>query len=172
MTFEVFFAAALLFVVVLFVLLYSRRKGRSCDAYDERQQLIRGRAYRFGFFSTLVLGLAVMVAGSLGLYRFAAPSFCFFAALFGGIVAFAVYCVLRGAYLTAKDSFRSRAGLFGLIVVINAAVTVLRAADGELFEDGVLTLGTAAPALMAAGFLILLAALFIARARAKKEADE
>ena len=171
MTFEVFFAAALLFVVVLFVLLFNRKKAKRCE-YDEMQQLIRGRAYRFGFFSTLVLGIAAMAAGSLGLYRFAAPSFCFFAALFGGIVSFAVYCVLHGAYLTAKDSFRGRAGLFALIVVINTAVTVLRAVSGELLEDGVLTLGTAAPALMAAGFLILLASLFIARARSEKEADE
>ena len=119
--------------------------------FDERQELARGKAFQYGFFTLLgasyVYGVSDMLLGRwcdvpAGVTLCAALALC----------VFAITCILKDAYLSLREKPRTIMTMFALISAVNLGLGGMYACSGDLMENGVLTFRAVNPIL---GFAIL-----------------
>ena len=123
-----------LFIVVPFIVLFALvaviagRENRSRE-YDERQLLIRGNAYRFGYMTTIVLLAAACLCSSpenADLARVLT-----YLAFFGGMGVFSVYSIWKGGFFHLHQNPVRYTVLCFVIAGLNALTTGLRLREGE-----------------------------------------
>lgn len=160
-------------VGVMIAAFFLARKSRKKECeYDEMQLKIRAKGYQIGFFTALILILLLVFAFEMNLITFATPGFAVYAVLIVSVTVFAIYCILHDAFLSISGNAKSYLGIFGMVVLIQGFVTVRYAVKGELLENGQLTFGGGAPALMFVCFLAILITLIVKTIRNRKEAEE
>ena len=109
--------------------------------FDERQELARGKAYQYGFFTLIgcvaAYGFLDMVIGN----------WC--DALTGGMICicialtvFATVCILNDAYLSLKENPRKVMTTFVLITALNLFIGVMNVLNGTVMEAGRLVYGS------------------------------
>lgn len=159
-------------ICVIIGLLFRMRRcktsGRGTVEFDERQQLARGKAYKTGFVTTLIYCL---LFGALS-----ATEIPFFQSVMGmligpflGITVFAVTAIFDDAYLGLNENKRSFYILSIVICAANLAVGIMHGVNGELIENGQLTIDSLS-LMLGVLFAIIPCALVIHDLRAKKEA--
>ena len=164
-------AVSAVFAIALLLRGLSHKYRRSSD-YDERQQLVRGNGYRCAF-SAMILFEAFYAILLLFLDRpLMADGVSALCAVFIGITVFAVYCIRRDAFKTARNPARTRyyVILFTAVVVINGINSVLSLRDGDLVRDGLLQMPVTALFCTATFLSVLIALIQKARLDATEEA--
>jgi len=123
--------------------------------FDERQELARGKAYQYGFFTLLSCLFAYGVSDlALGRWCDALAGVTFCAA--AGLGVFAVTCILKDAYLGLREKPRQVMIMFALIAIINLGFGFMSCISGGLVENGVLTFRAVNPILGAEVLVILI----------------
>jgi len=167
------FMALGIMVGVMIGAFFLTRKGRKKECeYDEMQLKIRAKGYQIGFYTTVILIILLVFAFESNLLTFMTPGFAAFAILIISVTVFAIYCILHDAFLSISGNAKSYLVIFSLVVLIDGFATVRYAIKGELLENGKLTFGGGAPALMFVCFLAILITLIIKTIRGGKEAEE
>ena len=146
-------------------------RKKNCE-YDEMQLKIRAKGYQIGFFTALILLLALILLSEMNLLTSVTPGFAAFAALILSVTVFAVYCILHDAFLSVRGKAGNYIGIFSLVILTEGFVTLRYAFEGSLLEDGKLAFGGGAPALMFICFLAILITLIVKTIRNRKEAEE
>ena len=100
------------------------------------------------------------------------PGFAVYTALIISVTVFAIYCILNDAFLAIRGKANRYFMMFGMVVALEGFVFVRSVMDGKVLEDGKLTFGSGAPAVMAVCFLAILITLAVKTVRNRKEADE
>ncbi len=135
----------------LFVLALLFKKKVLDMHFDERQELARGKAFQYGFFTLIITayayGASDMIFGRwcdalVGVTICLAVSMC----------VFAVTCILKDAYLSLREKPRTVMTMFALLAAINLGFGAMYAVSGDLVEDGVLTFRAVNPII---GVLVL-----------------
>lgn len=148
------FVFALLLALLTGIKLRMHNKKKNPCPYDERQEAIRGKGFKYAYFTAL----AVLIAGGV-IETLAGKSWCGIftfstLVLWASICVFTTYCVIRDAYFT----LRAKRGLLIVIFlaagVINLYFGIESIIAGEIFEGGVLSL-SAANLITGAGCLYL-----------------
>ncbi len=111
------------FPVLLFILLAAviaviiRRNPDTRSVYDERQLLARGNAYKWGFFSAIAMNAVFMIAAASnpGLAPYAVSFLSI--SIFAGILAFAVYSILKDAFYSLTQKRGNYMILLGICVI-------------------------------------------------------
>lgn len=86
------------FIVLIFSVIIIKLSKKS--NYDERQELIRGRGYRYGFLTTISFGAIVIILNyQIKISTLLAVSL----SLFVGIWVFSVYTIWNSAYLSLNQ---------------------------------------------------------------------
>lgn len=141
-------AVGIALVAVLF------RKKVLDTTFDERQERVRGAAYKYAFF-TLMIAAWLYSITDLILGRWcdvlAGISICVGAS----VVVFAVMCIVKDAYLSLKERPRIIMTFFALLTFLNLGIGGLHLASGDLVEDGVLTFRAVNPILGVVTLIIL-----------------
>lgn len=105
--------------------------------FDERQELARGVAFRYGFYT---LATCVLLYGFSDLvYHWCDALVGCVLSLFAGITVLAVTAIRRDAYLGLYERPRQIMALFAVIAVVNLAVGIINMLDGSAVVNGVLT---------------------------------
>ncbi len=161
-------------IVALLVLLIwlIKRKSAQSQHYDEMQLKIRADGYRLGFFVTLFLIVAAILAVECGLDQYIASSLVMFTALMAGIVSFAVYCVMKEAFFSIGDKGGFYIVICLIIVLLDGGLSVSRIVDGSFWEGGAVSFPHGAGLVCALAFLVLLVALLIKKLQLRKEDAE
>ena len=116
----------------------------NCDkenAYDERQLIARGIAYKYAFF-TMLLGVIV---ASLLEEMFDCPLLM----SFGGmgllmclsIAVFATICIVKDAYMSLYENVKGIVITFAVLGISNIVIGLLNMEGEQLIKNGVLTKG-------------------------------
>ena len=157
--------AGLIFVAFLF-----RKKVLDCH-FDERQELARGKAFQYGFFtlliSTYVYGTSDVVFGRW-CDALAGVTIC----LAISLCVFAVTCILKDAYLSLREKPRVVMTMFALLTLINLGFGVMYGVSGDLVEDGVLTFRAVNPIIGFATLVILIVYIINHLLRSREEEAE
>ena len=139
--------------------------------FDERQELARGKAFQYGFF-TLLISAYVYGASDVVLGRWcdvlAGVTLCVAA----GICVFAVTCILKDAYLSLREKPRTVMTMFALLTLINLGFGGMYAYSGDLIEDGVLTFRAVNPIIGFATLVILIVYIVNHLLRSREEEAE
>lgn len=152
----------------LILRLLFKRRVLDCT-FDERQELARGVAYKYGFITLLVsifaYGMLELVVGRW-CDALAGAALCFAP----GLCVFAVTCIRRDAYLSLRESPRKVMVLFALIALFNLVLGGISLASGELVVDGLLTFRAANP-ILGLAILVILAVYLGNRLLGAREED-
>ena len=133
------FTAAFIAVQVFKVIMF--KKDKEYSGYDERQELIRGRAFRYGFLTlAALLAAAVLWEECVG----ALPiefSLLMMACLMVGCLVVILYDIWQDAYWGIRQTSGSNAAIVLMVAVMVMQYLGFRghANAGDVIVDGVLT---------------------------------
>ena len=171
---ELFGLLLRIFFILFFVALAVRkRKGELPPQYDERQLLLRGRAYRSAFW------VLVAYICANGMFNFIAKTVwadamtSSFVGICLAITIFIVVCIKRDAYFPVNQQSGFYLGLLVFITLSNLATGVIRLLHerDSFFTGGALNYNVM-PFVIFAMFATVLAALMIRRLRAKMKSEK
>ena len=149
---------------------FNKKRGKPGE-FDERQQLIRGKAYQHAFIAVMLFsalyGLAVMMVE----HPLMVDGLSALVAMFVGVVVFAVESIARDAFFTAKNRPKSYIILYVAVIFSQIVNAVGNIREGGFVQDGVLTMKVL-PIVCAAVFAIVLAAILVKAAQPPKEDDD
>jgi hypothetical protein len=162
------------FILIAIVALVSAKKFKSQTKFDERQRLLRYRAYQVAFW-VLVAYTCINSFLSTGAGIAWADDFTSdFTGVCFAITVFVVICIRNDAYFSINQKPRFYFILFSVLVVVNAGLGIMNVLDSdtEFFTDGLLNFH-AMSFVVVAMFIAILAALSVQRlkARAQSETD-
>lgn len=125
-------------LVVLILALITKGPGWR-ERYDERQELERGRGFKYAFFTMLVYLLVMVYIDAAGLSLAADTSLLYCCGILLGILVYMVYCVWHESYFALNQNMRSVMIALGLIGLSNFLIGLINLLDGTLVENGKLT---------------------------------
>lgn len=108
------------------------------NAYDERQLMARGEAYKYAFFTML---LSVIIASVLDevlgfslLMSFAGMGFI----ICLSIAVFATICIVKDAYMSLYENVKGIVITFAIIGISNVGIGIVNLGGTALIENGAL----------------------------------
>lgn len=126
----------ILFAIIIMKM--TKTDGSIKCKYDERQKLVRGEAYKYGFWTLIIYNacygilsdLVEKVADNLtviviGIFLAAAIQIC--------------YSIWNDAYFSLNENRKKMFFVFGILGVTNMSMGLINLFSGECFENGQLT---------------------------------
>ena len=159
-------------MIALWILNRKKRNASGIKEFDEMQTVIRGRGYRIGFLTAVILLAVMILLSELDALTGVTAGFAFFAVLIISVTTFGVYCIAHDAFLGIREKPKRTMILFLIIVIGDGAVSVIDLISGKMTENGRLSFSGGSSVLMFAAFLILLITMIVKTARGRKEAAE
>ena len=132
------FSVMMLIVLVLICVSLSFKKKNLPD-FDERQELIRGKAYKTGFYATLLLIALALIFDSTGSLPFLNSTLLYGTTILGGVLVFAVYCVWNEAYFGLNQKTSSVMFILAFIGIMNLFIGIINFVRGSMIVGGKLT---------------------------------
>lgn len=130
--------AAACFLVVLLKKLVYKGSLFKCR-YDERQQLVRGRGFQYGFFGWIFFTAGYIVLDTGFGKRYLDTSMALFLGLMIGAVIYASYAIWHEGYFSLNIYPKRFMGVMTAVTVLNIICSVHFIFEGELCRDGMLT---------------------------------
>ena len=165
----VFYAIiALIFLVIIVKAL--KKAKRNPAKYDERQILLRGKAYKMGFIT--ILGLAILYVSLIPVF----DELITYGYLFNGIImvvgvmVFVVYSIWNDAFFSLKDDIDSYI-LMNIVIIIANCVSMPPIAKDVNFIEDVLLSNRFFNILSILSFTIILIILLIKKYIDRKEEE-
>ena len=128
--------------------------------FDERQELARGRAYRYGFW-TLAAALAAYGLSELALGRWCDALAGGMLCLAPALTVFAVVCIRSDAYLSLRE--------LALATALNLVIGTVNLVEGRVVTGGVLRLE--AVNLICAIMCLIVLGVLVHALRTRREED-
>ena len=131
------FAVAVIlgFVVVLILAIVKRKQGVK-DEYDERQELVRGKAYKWALFTLMIYLCVDMMVGFIW-RAWAMPGVSSALGVFLAVGVFVAVCIRNDALLALRQNPK-KVILLALAVIVCQLPSLLFN-DDPLVESGLLT---------------------------------
>lgn len=128
-------------VLAMLLLAISNKDNKIKTEYDERQQQVRGKGFRYGFFTMMGGIIIMMIIKSADVPIPVHDAVLLFLVMIIGVAEYVTYAILHDAYFGLNNKINSYLVIFAGIAVINAAVTIINAVSGSLIVDGTLGIG-------------------------------
>ncbi len=132
--FAVGFTIALLLIVVLFK--FANRDHRAATAYDERQKVIRGQGYRYGFYTMIIFECVLLVLDAWEVSLPFQSGLIHFAGVLIGCLVFACHSIWNGAYWGINNDPKRYAFVFIALAALNAIPVIGALKSGTFFDEG------------------------------------
>ncbi len=157
-------------VVVVIIALYNRKQENRA-VYDERQLMLRGNAYKYGFSVTLVLNAVGMflTAYNPGLQEYAMAFLT--VSFFAGVTVFAGYSIMKDAFFSVKNRSGYSYIILLLLVIVSQSASLLSNNETGGFLE-LLRSERIINFCCTLTFLIILLLIFVKKYTAKNEEDE
>ena len=141
--------------------------------FDERQELIRGKAYKYGFFTMMIMTLFVMAAIEFNISLPVTASLAMFIALLISIDVYAVYSIINDAYFGVGTNKMRYCIFFIIIMAVNlfAGISNLNSMAGT-GRNMVLGFSDGANLCVALAFLPILVIMIVKILEEKKELND
>ena len=160
--------------LIIFALIWKFSKKSMKGSFDERQELVRGRGYRYACFTMLGLLVIDLLIESLDAFETLPVSrtLGIFVIILAGVMVYALYCIKNDSYFGVGTDTRTYRAVMWIVIVCNAISGVTGLKDGVM-ENGKLAFGPCASLLFCLAFVIIMISLSVKqRNMAKEEAAE
>lgn len=132
------FIFAFLAVAILSVLV-SRKANtdkKLKTKYDERQQMVRGRAYKYSFWILVFLICLYSLIDSSDIELPCTNTVLIFGILLLTVLFHAVYCILNDGYFGINNKPRTYYAMFVIIGLFNIMIGVMNTIHGSIWVNG------------------------------------
>lgn len=135
-----------LFGVVAFVslcgiiFLFVQRK-KTEKKYDERQDIIRGIGYKYGFFAMLIYNTMAYIIYLCNVNLPVSADVLFIFGILLGAIVVATYCIWKDAYYALNENRKQVNTLLGVIGALNIGIGIMNCFQGNAIENGKLGTG-------------------------------
>lgn len=167
-------AFGIIAALVIFAVIWKFSKRHMKGTFDERQELVRGRGYKYACFTMLGLLVLDLLAESYDLFEtlpFTRTLAIFFMIL-AGVMVYAIYCIRNDSYFGVGTDARTYRAIMWIVIVCNGVSGILGLREGA-FVDGKLSFGPCASLLFCAAFIMVMISLYVRkRTSDEEEADE
>ncbi len=157
-------------VLVVIIARICNRNRKMKTEYDERQMILRGRGYRWGFYAMLIYAALNVVLGATEIEVPAEPAVIAFSYIFVGAMVNCIYCIGHDAYWGLNNSKGRYLIIFAVITLINIAGVARAIATGSLIVDG--RLSTTGINLMVTIMLVVIVAVLAVQACRERAAGK
>ena len=161
-------AVGLLIGLIICVILfrYANTDKKIKTEYDERQQIVRYRAYRLAFYTIMVFEALVCIAG-IGGFELPMVSYVqHFTGVMIGATVLGVYCIWHDVYWGLNNNKTRYMLIFVFTAILNCIPIIGAAKSGNLIIDG--KLGMAALNIMVIAMLIVVVVTLLIKQIADK----
>ena len=167
-------AVGIMSALIIFALIWKFSKKNLKGTFDERQELVRGRGYKYACFTMLGLLTLDLLIESYGAYETLPVSrtLAVFFVIIVGVMVYALYCIKNDSYFGVGTDARTYRAVMWVVIVCNA-VSGFTGLKGGAMEDGKLSFGPCASLIFCLAFVIIMISISIKQhSLAKEEATE
>ena len=125
----------LVLVVIFFKIANTNNKIKS--EYDERQQRIRGKAYKYAFYTMILYHVFMIGLSFADISIPIEPYVSEFFGIFLGCTVLGGYCVWHDVYWGLNNNKKRDFVIFGVCLLLNLFPVVMPALSGEFARDGI-----------------------------------
>lgn len=167
-----FLAGCTVYGLLMGLLIFSMcYKGSNRPEYDERQKLVIGDGYKWGFCTMGGLMLIYSLLEFSGMADFMNPAIFCEAALIVGVGVVATYTMINDGYFAVNAMNNRIVGIFAALFLLNFIGTIRFFLTGMMFKDG--RFGTGFILLLITVMLaVFLVTCFVKRNRGESEEEE
>lgn len=127
-------------IIVVIILKAANKDGKVKTTYDERQERVRGKGFRYAFFTILSESFVMILLDVAGLeIPICRPVLDFIIPVIGTMV-YATYAIMHDGYFGLNNKRSNYMVAFLTIAFFNGILTIIHASRGELIIDGKLDL--------------------------------
>ena len=132
------FAAGLLIGLIIVVIIFklANTNHKASTQYDERQQVIRGKGYMYGFYAMMIFEVAMMLLDMSELAVPVEPFILHFGAILVGILVLVSYTIWCGAYWGLNNNRRTYAIVMVIVGLVNAIPVISSIREGTFMKAG------------------------------------
>lgn len=160
--------------LIILVIVWKINKKSMKGKFDERQELVRGRGYKYACFTLLIMLALDLLAEAYGFFDasvFTREIAIFFMIIIG-VMVYAVYCIKNDSYFGIGTDTRTYRVVMWILIVSQLINAVSGLGEGALI-NGKLDFGTVSSLLLAAALTVIMLALYIRkRNEGADEADD
>lgn len=138
------FALGILIVAVLFAIIFvlasrwTKTNYFGTCKYDERQELVRGKGFKYGFFAVLIYNALYGALDSVFAERLPVETMtAMFIGILVGVLVHVCYCIWNEGYIALNENPKRLKILFAFIALLNLIVFVMNVLHGEVVVDGI-----------------------------------
>ncbi len=130
-------AIGLLIVAIILAITKDGSKAK-CE-FDERQELVRGYGFKYGFFTMMITNgiLIILNAFEVTLFRNAETSMMI--SIVVGVSVFASYCIWNDGYFALNENRKRLLVILALCGLMNVVISIGYIFHGGILENGALT---------------------------------
>lgn len=158
------------FGVLIFVFLKTTKTDGSMKCkYDERQQLVRGRGFKYAFFTMVIYNFILGFLAFMEI-QYGDMGTEMINGILAGCVVYVVYCVWNDGYFSMNENMPRILVVLGLIGLMNIILGILSILQGKIMENGILTIRSTN---LSCGLMILVLFIVVAikHVRSKNEGE-
>jgi len=134
------FVAVIIGVLFIFAMKkYTKTDNSLKCKYDERQQLVRGTGFKYGFFTLIFYNVAAAFLISVEKRQYVEHAALLLAGILLGVFIYGAYCIWNESYFSLNENPKRVIIVFALIALLNFGVGYRGFLHGVLIEDGMLT---------------------------------
>ena len=156
------------FVGVLLILFMNKDRRFKCR-YDERQELIRGKSFKYAFYALIACLVTDIMFGEL-LDQVMARDAVGMLYLCIGVIVLSVHGILNDGYFSLNDNPKRVVTVFLTLFLMNFAGTLFYIFNGLLVKNGKLT--DRVINLMCAVTLLIIVLVMLVKTAGKKQQEE
>ena len=127
-------------LLVVAICVAATKKGDDIkNQFDERQELVRGKGFKYRFFTMMISNAALLVLKILEIPLFSNMEVAMTASIVIGVSVFASYCIWNDGYFALNENRKSLLIMFGLISTLNLVIGIGNVFAGVIIENGAFT---------------------------------
>ncbi|MBO4337449.1 MAG: hypothetical protein J5842_05200 [Lachnospiraceae bacterium] len=159
--------------IIVFVILFKIvNKDKSYKTrYDEKQEAVRGRGYKYGFFTMLFYSFILIFLAAFDIAIPMTQEVVQFTGIVLGGLVMASYDIWNDAYMGLNTSAKGFAVFSVVVSIINFLSAFSAIFEGRMYKDGILQLSFA-NLLCGILFIFIGAELLLKSLKDKKEEEE
>lgn len=161
-------------VVIIIALVVYKVSGNPWKGYyDERQELIRGRGYKYACFTLLILmavDMLIEVTGFIDKLPVANEAIMFIF-IIAGVLVYAIYSIMHDAYLGIGQNGKSYTVMIIFVIVVNLLSAVMTIRTEDVFEGGKFSTGVCMQLVCVVAFAAVLIAMWTRKAQIKRQEE-
>lgn len=131
--------AAVWCVLILVFLKLTRTDGTLKNKFDERQRIVQGKAYKYGFFILMVYNLVLGIFDSCLDIRYADMGTEMVLGVIISVTVVAVYSIWNDGYFSLNENIVRVLVGFGFFLLINLGLGFYNLRFGSIVKNGILT---------------------------------